>query len=264
MLLPALQHAKTAALSVKCMSNKKQLQIAWSMYAGDNHDTLADNHDYVDYGEYSPPKPPGTPCWCEGNVKFESPPAVPSDETNIQYLIGSGFSLLGPYVGLSSGASAGGGVQVFTCPADHYVPAGSGWGQRCRSIAMDGNIGPGARWDFGWTLTNPIVRMGNFTTPGASMSWVFLDEHPDWLDDAQFYINPGDTNQGGTGAFTELPGSYHNNACGISFADGHAEIHTWLDSRTKPPIELQYHWDTVTITTPSRDLLWMAQRTPYQ
>jgi prepilin-type processing-associated H-X9-DG protein len=96
------------------------------------------------------------------------------------------------------------------------------------------------------------------------MSWVFLDEHPDWLDDAQFYINPGDTNQGGTGAFTELPGSYHNNACGISFADGHAEIHTWLDSRTKPPIELQYHWDTVTITTPSRDLLWMAQRTPYQ
>jgi prepilin-type processing-associated H-X9-DG protein len=240
------------------MSNKKQLQIAWTMYAGDNHEVLADNHDYVDFGQYMPPKPPGTPCWCEGNVKFENPVSNPSDETNFQGLIGANFSLLGPYVGAS--------VPIFTCPADRYVSASgraNGWSQRCRSIAMNGNIGPGEKWSFGWTLTNSIVKSTGFTIPGPAMSWVFLDEHPDWLDDAQLYINPAETN--GLGAYTEVPGSYHNNACGISFADGHAEIHKWQDTRTIQPITTIYHDVSVTISgNPSQDLIWMAQRTPYQ
>ena len=32
------------------------------------------------------------------------------------------------------------------------------------------------------------------------------------------------------------PAAYHNGACGFMFADGHAEVHKWLDPRTKPPI----------------------------
>jgi prepilin-type N-terminal cleavage/methylation domain-containing protein/prepilin-type processing-associated H-X9-DG protein len=261
MLLPALSRAKNEALSAKCMSNKKQLQLAWTMYADDNRQSLADNHDYVDYGQYSPPKPPGTPAWCEGNVKFENPSVVnPSDETNTQNLIGGTWSLLGSYVGAS--------VLIFTCPADRYVSApgrAAGWSQRCRSIAMNGNIGSGEKWSTWtppWTLTNAITKMGNFTIPGPSMSWVFLDEHPDWLDDAQFYVNPSETN--GIGEYTEVPGGYHNNACGISFADGHAEIHRWQDSRTIQPITTIYHDVSVNLTTPSQDLTWLAVRTPYQ
>lgn len=34
----------------------------------------------------------------------------------------------------------------------------------------------------------------------------------------------------------DWPGFYHNGACGFSFADGHAEVHKWLDARTTPPI----------------------------
>ena len=32
--------------------------------------------------------------------------------------------------------------------------------------------------------------------------------------------------------WVDLPASYHNGACGFSFADGHAEIKKWLDSTT--------------------------------
>jgi prepilin-type N-terminal cleavage/methylation domain-containing protein/prepilin-type processing-associated H-X9-DG protein len=267
LLLPALSHAKTEALSVKCMSNKKQLQLAWVMYAGDNNDNLADNHDYDDFGPLSPPKPPGTPCWCEGKLDWFANPN--SDDTNIQNLVAPGSSLLGPYVGLSASSSAGGGVQIFTCPADSYlssVQRGAGYPNRCRSIAMDGNVGPGQRYSFGWQLENPVVRMGNFTIPGPSMSWVFTDEHPDWTDDAQLYVNPGETN--GLGEFTELPGSFHNNACGVSFADGHSEIHKWRDARVTLPVLYKYQQNYgsggVPITgTSSPDLLWMVQRTPY-
>lgn len=262
MLLPALSHAKTEALGVKDMSNKKQLQVAWTMYADDNHQTLADNHDYNPadgVGQYSPPKPPGTPCWCEGEMDWTG--GAYNANTNIQGLIGPDFSLLGPYVGNN--------VMIFTCPADVYLSPPqrkAGFQNRCRSIAMNGNVGPGFRYSFGWPsgLQNPIVKLTDFTVPGPSMSWVFLDEHPDWLDDAQLYIDPGNTN--GLGAFTELPGSYHNNACGISFADGHAEIHKWMDSRTYAPITYVYQNSApVTITgTPSADLAWMAARTPHE
>lgn len=263
MLLPALQRAKVEALSAKCMSNKKQMQIAWTMYAGDNHETLADNHDYDDYGEFSLPKPPGTPCWCEGNVSWTSPTAT--DLTNAQNLIGLDINgrpiqLLGPYLGASA--------QIFTCPADTFMyPAGkaNGWPSRCRSIAMDGNIGPGQRWDFQWSAlyTNPVTKMSSFTIPPPAMSWVFLDEHPDWIDDAQFYIDPASTN--GLGQFTELPGNFHNNACGISFADGHAEIHKWSVVGNIPVTYVFQHGTGGTnFTTFCADLQWMAQRTPYE
>ena len=258
MLLPALARAKTAALSVKCMSNKKQIQLAWIMYAGDNKDVLPDNHDYDDFGAFSPPTPPGTPAWCEGKLDWTS---TTGDNTNyVTTLIGPKYALFGPYVAKSA--------DMFRCPADTYASPpqrAAGWQYRCRSISMNGNVGPGERYDFGWTLTNAITKMGNFTRPGAAMSWVFIDEHPDWMDDAQLYINPGETN--GTGEFTELPGSFHNNACGISFADGHGEIHKWLDSRINLPVTYVYQHNLGRgglVVSSSPDLMWMALRTPYQ
>lgn len=260
LLLPALNRAKIEALSAKCMSNKKQLQLAWTMYAGDNHEMLPDNHDYEDYGQYSLPKPPGTPCWCEGKMDWYA--NEPSDNTNVQGLIGPTFSLLGPYVANN--------YFIFTCPADNFLSAPqrqAGWANRCRSVAMDGNVGPGERYSFGWALSSPVVKTSDFTIPGPAMSWVFTDEHPDWIDDAQLYVNPGETN--GVGEFTEVPGTFHNNACGISFADGHTEIHKWLDSRIQLqslPVTYVYQNGrqiTFSAGSPSPDLAWMAQRTPY-
>jgi prepilin-type N-terminal cleavage/methylation domain-containing protein/prepilin-type processing-associated H-X9-DG protein len=258
MLLPALTHAKTEALSTQCMSNKKQLQIAWFMYAGDNRDVLALNFDYHDDGPYMPPgtstTPPGTPSWCEGWLDWTSATV----NTNTLYLTSPLASLLGPYAGSTA--------QIFWCPADVYASAAQraqGWQNRCRSVTMDGNIGGGTKYSFGWTLTSPILKMGDFTIPGPAMSWLMMDEHPDWMDDSILYVNPGEAN--GLGEFTEVPGSFHNRACGVNFADGHAEIHKWLDNRIILPVEYIYHWDQVDITgTPSPDLAWLAQRTPYQ
>ena len=49
MLLPALNAAKQKALTISCMSNYKQLGLAWFMYANDNNDKLVSNCD-----EYPP------------------------------------------------------------------------------------------------------------------------------------------------------------------------------------------------------------------
>lgn len=40
LLLPALARAKLKTQGVRCMSNLKELEVAWTTYAGDHHDKL--------------------------------------------------------------------------------------------------------------------------------------------------------------------------------------------------------------------------------
>ena len=254
MLLPALARAKTSALVTKCMSNKKQMITAWVMYAGDNRDTLADNHDYDDYGLDSPGTT--TPPWIYGKLDW----TTGGVNTNALYLTGYYYSLLGAYVGNQ--------LQMFTCPANVFLSSpqrGQGWPARCRSIVMSGYVGPGPKYSFsGWTLTNNVSKMAEFYNPGIANSWVFMDEHPDSLDDAQLYINPSDAEVSTSdGLFTELPASYHNNACGIAFADGHSEVHKWQTAVVCPPV-IYSSVHNVDVGQPNADLLWLAQRTPHQ
>ena len=73
-------------------------------------------------------------------------------------------------------------------------------------------------------------------TPGPATLWVFVDEHPNSINDAGFAVDMKDV-----GAFSKIidyPASYHNGACGFSFADGHAEIHKWIGGTIKPPVSL--------------------------
>ena len=59
--------------------------------------------------------------------------------------------------------------------------------------------------------------------------FVFLDEHPDSINDGYFL------NKASAPGWTDLPASYHNGAANLSFADGHSEIHPWVVTSTKPP-----------------------------
>jgi prepilin-type processing-associated H-X9-DG protein len=70
----------------------------------------------------------------------------------------------------------------------------------------------------------------------ASDTWVLVDEHPDSMNDGFFCVNMNQAPNLANAQLPDCPASYHNGACGFSFADGHSEIHKWVDSRTKPKI----------------------------
>jgi prepilin-type processing-associated H-X9-DG protein len=57
----------------------------------------------------------------------------------------------------------------------------------------------------------------------------------------------------------DFPASYHNRAAGFSFADGHAEIHKWLDKRTYPKISNGNMQLNVPMMN-SADLYWMMEK----
>jgi prepilin-type N-terminal cleavage/methylation domain-containing protein/prepilin-type processing-associated H-X9-DG protein len=250
MLLPALSAAKKKAQAISCLNNYKQLTLAWHMYGNDNNDNLVPNSDRKANVAYQPGwifSGPGF-CmdWSAGNNSYN---------TNTSYLTDlTKGAMMGDYVGKS--------VGIFHCPADNVLsPAQRSFDHRVRSVAMDGAIGSGNKFYAGQSWFYNVKKFSDMHTPSPTDTWLFTDEHPDSIDDGTFYTDP-------TGkAFTtliELPGSNHGGGSGISFADGHSELHRLHSGVT--PVNGGGTWAASTWTShnisDAADISWFAQHTP--
>ncbi len=241
MLLPALNRAKIRAVAAQCMGNSKQLGLAWIMYSGDNRENLPINSDQS--GAYN-----GSPSWVSGWLDWTSS----SVNTNAANLVNDTYSLLGNNLGRN--------FKVFACPAANYVSSAQravGWDHRVRSVTMNASVGDGSKVQF-WSTTYVVKKSTGFHTPGPSDVWLVMDEHPDSLDDAIFYTP---NYSAGISTLVEIPGCMHAGACGITFADGHSEIHKWRGTFASQPVKFVY---TVNVSIPANDvdLIWLAQHTP--
>ena len=249
MLLPALSKSKTKATGILCMNNNKQLMLAWHMYAGDNDDKLVMSfHGGMAQGGSAASSAANSP-WVLGWLDW----GTSSDNTNELFLINPKYSKLAQYFGNSK--------NILKCPADHFVSPAQrkkGWSERVRSIS--GNIGVGdgnaEGGPWGANLYKHIKKSGDFTDPGPSETWVYLDENPDSINDAGFF-NPISLS-----AWIDQPASYHNGAGTFAFADGHAEVHKWKGSLITPPA-MKVHY-TAGVTAPSvkndPDTKWLSYR----
>lgn len=256
LLLPALALAKQKALAASCMSDRRQLSFAWTMFSGDNNDQLPYNSDFLFSGSLTYN---GQPSWAGGKVDW----TAGVYNTNEALVTSDAYASLGTYVSRSS--------KLYGCPAANYVSAAQkaqGWTRRIRSVAMNAAVGDGVKYNspspFGWTQWYVAKKISDFHTPGPSQCWVITDEHPDSIDDCILY-----TSSYPVTSFTELPGNQHGGGCGISFADGHAEIHVW-----KGPVMNAHRNVSFSTTVGSTqqvpcpisdvDMNWLAIHTPQQ
>ena len=223
MLLPVLAKAKTKAQGIMCVNNTRQLMIAWRLYADDNNDRLT-GADGAGTG----------PEWDGGGFMDLLPGNNPSNwdlSQNIKK------SPLWKYCGGSAG--------IFKCPADKST-APNNFGvrvPRVRSVTMNCWMGGESPEPLTGIPAGPyrvFSKTVHISRPSYMM--VFLDEREDSINNGWFGVNMGGYPHGMVGAnpgayaFFDFPAFYHNNAAGIAFADGHSEIHRWLDSRTLRPI----------------------------
>jgi len=237
MLLPVLSKAKVRAHSITCISNNKQLALAWIMYADDNADRLCVNNNDDTTGQ----------SWIRGWLAWDTHP----DNTNRLYLTEDNNAKLARYSMRQA--------KIYKCPADHYLSSpqkAAGFPERVRSTAMSAALGAGSGKDA--ASVKHIDKMHGLTTPSPAMTWVFVDEHPDSLDDGTLYAYG--PNWGKT--WPNMPASNHAGASSYSFADGHAEIHKWLAAATIRPVTYTYVNLSVAVGSDSRDYDWVVARTP--
>jgi prepilin-type processing-associated H-X9-DG protein len=275
-LLPALASTQPAgAKAFQCLNNMRQLGLAESLYANDNQDRLASNSDRNNY----PVANQNWICPALGGTAVVLDWTSSPNNTNILFLTIDGLilgqrttALFGNYVARS--------VNIFLCPTDNNLSAvqrAMGWKHRMRSCAMNGAIGDGSKW-FGFKADGTpngghasmpafyqVKKTSDIHSPTPANCFVILDENPESDDDATFYINPAYANGSGV-TFLELPGAIHNNAAGMNFADGHAEMHLWKGRVTTQPLNPNYSSylqgvggvDAASVN----DNTWLAQHTP--
>jgi len=233
MLLPALSRAKLKAHGIACINNLKQLQLGWVMYADDNRDKLVPvgGINNLVVRKRLQDVEPGAPNsqWVHGNVSKKDKSASGTDPWFVQ------VGLLYPYVQ---------SLDVYKCPADHSMINGL---ETIRSMSMNAWMNPIEEW--GPRPVKVFRKLSTINHPSPSMAFVFIDENPNTINDGHFVSDPTSTK------WVDTPASYHGEAGGLSFADGHAEIKKWSDQRMIKATDFN-----VTPTPGTTDLQWMQQR----
>ena len=220
MLLPALSRAKLKATQAACLSNQKQLGLAYTMYAGDNNDNIVPMDNYAGTiqnwaggfwgGPTGPTFPPaGTPDqWttiAQNQLRTNNPlfqyapnPAVnecPGDMRFKMATLAGGWA----YGSYSKPQNAGGeSYQSFWGLKNTYRKLSAIQSASSTFIFIEDADSQGRGWNVGtWTVT------WNFSpTAGHAQSFAWGDPVP----------------------------MYHGNVSTFCYADAHAEAHKWTDS----------------------------------
>ncbi len=246
MLLPALAQAKAKAQGIKCMSNLKQLGLGFILWSGDNDDKALACQDGL---------PGNRPNWIQGNLDWTA------DSANRRYLTNSPMF---KYVGNS--------YEIFKCPADQAMVTATRDGVRAkypriRSNSMSQVFGYGEWLDksnnrnqnkwYTYDSLSAIHRPAN--------TWVFIDEHPNSINDAAFANACTGADSMSSAQIIDFPANYHNGACGFSFSDGHAEIHSWKGSVIRGAKITYGNNNNFPLNVPARDswvdVRWMRDNT---
>ena len=246
LLLPALSKAKQKAQGIQCVSNLKQLSVAWIMYTGDSNNKLAPNGD-----EAAQPTSPKDPTletsnlqWCPGEME---PGGLDNGPTNTALIMAG---CIYPYTKQ---------VGIYRCPAD--ISTALIYGQnlpRVRSMSMNCWLNPINIW-VGSADGRAFRKDSDLGVLGAANIWLMMDENPYSINDAYMaeYPPPLPTGGGGDLEWADYPATYHNKANGMAFCDGHAQIRKWTD----PAVLNQRVENPPNLAATGGDLPWLQHLT---
>jgi prepilin-type N-terminal cleavage/methylation domain-containing protein/prepilin-type processing-associated H-X9-DG protein len=206
LLLPALAKAKQRAQSVNCLSNLKQLQLCWNMYADDHYDAMPPSNDWESGGAWVGK----APSWAVGDGVHDL------TTTNLTQ------GVLFPY---------NNSAAIYRCPGDRSTVPGRSFIPRTRTYQLSAYVS-------GYINGVPVPNIPRFRklkqseliTPGPTSIFTFIDSHPATGDGSAYAMLINDI--GGMGdAWGSMPGEQHNHGCNAAFADGHVANWRWQWSR---------------------------------
>lgn len=204
LLLPILSKAEIKAQRTACLSNTRQLGLAWVLYYTDNNGWLAESY---------PDRPS---VWVRGDM------TKPEDATNENLLVQGKLYHYNP------------NTAVYRCPTDKAVTTSNGQHvQAARSYSMNSFMG--ARDAKLGAIPSSASGYVPFFAKDSELSqpaqlWVLLDEDERSINDGFFVTDP----TGGRWVdFPSISAHRHNFSFALNFADGHSDIWRHRDPRTR-------------------------------
>lgn len=220
LLLPALARAKLKATQSTCLSNQRQVALAFTMYCGDNRDKIVQMADYdtgnmLNYaGGYW-----GGP----GGPSFTGP-SVPNYVIQAQHIMTNA-----PLYFYAPSA------KFYVCPGDTRqflgsLAAGWAWG----SYSKTQNVG-GEPYSSFWGCNDAFRKLADARAP--SMTFIFMEDGSSTtgrgFDQGTWAVtwDTGTPAGGHAQSFTGLDAvaMYHGNVNTWCYADGHVAGHKWVD-----------------------------------
>jgi prepilin-type N-terminal cleavage/methylation domain-containing protein/prepilin-type processing-associated H-X9-DG protein len=140
----------------------------------------------------NPQGPSTNTAWCAGDM------TIPADATNANLIT---YAMLFPYTKAEN---------LYKCPGNRQNMA--------RGVSL--NWFMGGQPNNGWSTWKTYNKLSSVIHPVSR--FVTIDEYEVTINDALFRVDAGTP-----GRINDWPAIYHANMSGISFADGHAELHKW-------------------------------------
>ncbi len=189
LLLPALAKAKDKAQRTKCLSNIKQLQLCWIMYADDNKDLIPPNNT----GGVA--NMPGQEAWIYGDVRVDTTTKNIEEGALFKY---------------------NSSTAIYVCPSDRW------------SITTLGVTTPTTRsFSMVSAMGGTGIKSLGINDPKPSKALVFVEEQENRKPGENF-INDGNIGLRlyPSDEWGDLPAQRHRGAT-VSMVDGHAEFWKW-------------------------------------
>jgi len=220
MLLPALASAKKRAQQATCLSNQKQLALAWVMYGGDNSDKVVG---------FSTDPGADTPNWRiqADKVPLTGMPATYTGDQAAIWLFQQGYKT-GPLFQYAPSP------DIMHCPGDFRttLPANFSWDTYS-------GVNGFANGDTAYEgLPGFIMKQSQVVHPSDRFLWVEeCDSQTVTLQNGRKCgenVRTWDMTVGSpsinfiNARWGDSPAAFHGRNSTFNFADGHAESHKWL------------------------------------
>ena len=221
MLLPALNKAKLKGQEAACLSNQKQLAVAWTLYANDNNDLLVSTMCA------------NASCWRIGGDGFGSAGVWnPLQVSAPSGLSGQALVQWETQEGYREGAL----FKYAPNPAVIHCPGDNRWQFNLPDYdSYSGITGLNGGTDSKCPNMTPLYKLSGVFHAASRI--VFVEEMDSRIDNTsswEFNIGPATSGPLGGGTpflgstWADTPGCYHGPLSTFNFVDGHVEAHKWL------------------------------------
>lgn len=255
LLLPALSKAKQKATTAACLSNSKQLALAWTMYADDNAERVVNFSTYPNGTSLAA----NTPWRTDFHHGVLMPAPITTTSQGIIDAVQQGYQQPTPKVPGPLFRYAP-NTAIVHCPGDlrfkKQANRGFAWDSYSGTAFLNGEqAGPG--------IPNSMFKRTDIQHQSQRILWVEGEDNRGENIGSWSMNNYGTPANYTTAQFGDTPAAFHGGTTAtFNYADAHAAARKWVSSATIAFANTGGDGSVAPPPAGNPDAVWVAMRYP--